>query len=358
MHNIALEFNPQDFRRLLVVNESLPTEQGLAEGAVLLRVQRFGLSSNNLASALSPGLESSWPRMFAATQGQGRLPVWGYAEVVASNRAGYEPGMGFYGYFPMSRFVMLHSGQQTAGGCEFDHTFFSGGGSDVSMASVENLSDVDLQILLRPLLSTGFLIAQELMESQFWHTRQIIVTCASSKTAIGLAYFLQDYFLREGLSNAPQIIGLTAENHLGFVRQNTHFDQALSYEQFRLLDPCDSVLVDFSGNYRIRGLLHYFLKDRLIHAYGLGSCHWQAPPTGAQPVPDPEYFSALSFYQQRLQKAERLNQQFQQRWGGACQAFNHWLEPKLVEGVEEVRWVYEQMLAGKARPTTGYLCQL
>ena len=59
-------------------------ERALAAGEVLLRVDRFGFSANNITYALLGELAQYW-KFFPAPEGFGRVPVWGYADVVASS---------------------------------------------------------------------------------------------------------------------------------------------------------------------------------------------------------------------------------------------------------------------------------
>jgi hypothetical protein len=71
-----------------------------------------------------------------------------------------------------------------------------------------------------------------------------------------------------------------------------------------------------------------------------------------------EYFSALDFYYQRQATSKDLNRRFQKLWPKVCGAFIKWLRPQLVQGPDRVRWVYEQVLAGKSKPEVAYLCKL
>ena len=52
----------------------------LADGQALLRVERFGLTSNNITYAVFGEAMSYWS-FFPAPDGWGRMPVWGFAEV-------------------------------------------------------------------------------------------------------------------------------------------------------------------------------------------------------------------------------------------------------------------------------------
>ncbi|BFM08510.1 DUF2855 family protein [Halioxenophilus aromaticivorans] len=361
MLNISLEFNQKDFRRLAVSNAAVPTHVQNAPGSMLVRLERFGFSSNNLASALAPGLASVWPQAFPAGTDRLRLPVWGVAQVVAANQAVFEPGACFFGCFPMTRFALIDPSMEPLEryGIGADQLLNPTGGHLPVPADTQSgcYNAVDLQIMLRPLLMAAFMVMEELKESQFWHAQQIVVTCASSKTAMGLGYFLQQHFAERSDGPSPQVIGLTAQSNVNFVRKHGHFDKVLSYEQFRAMDEADTVLVDFSGNFSVQRMLVYYLKQHLIHAYALGAAHWDEVASGELAM-SCEYFSALDFYYQRHARSKDLNYRFQQLWPNACGAFIKWLKPQLVEGPDRVRWVYEQVLAGKSKPDVAYLCKL
>lgn len=361
MLNISLEFNQKDFRRLTVNNQAVSPNIELSSGAMLVHIERFGFSCNNLASAMAPGVASVWPQAFAAEGDNLLLPVWGIAQVVAANNAEYEVDDWIFGCFPMSRYCLLDPSVEP-----LDR--YAIGIDPLLNPSVENLpvlvnagpeslNEVDLQIMLRPLLMAAFMVLEELTESQFWHCQQIIVSCASSKTAMGLSYFLQEYFHTATALERPAIIGLTSESKQEFVRTHGHYDRVESYENFRQLDQADTVLMDFSGNFKMQRMLMYYLKERLIHAYALGACHWGEQDAG-EVITSCEYFSALDFYYQRQAGSSDLNTRFQQSWPGASAAFTEWLKPLAVNGPEGVRWVYEQILAGTSQPDVAYLCKL
>jgi hypothetical protein len=72
-----------------------------AAGQALLRVDRFAFTANNVTYAVAGDQLSYWS-FFPAERGWGRIPVWGYADVVASRCAGVAEGARYYGYYPMS----------------------------------------------------------------------------------------------------------------------------------------------------------------------------------------------------------------------------------------------------------------
>lgn len=358
MLNISLDFNQNDFKRLTISNEAVPTDIDHIDGGLLVRLERFGFSSNNLASALAPGVANVWPQAFAAGVGRLRLPVWGVAEVIDSRNSQFQPGSHFYGCFPMSRFAVLDPAQEPLNRYALgDDPLTTVGTSSLPALVDDRYNEIDLHIVLRPLLMAAFMVLEELIESQFWHCQQILITCASSKTAMGLSYFLQEYFDSSDRTDRLAVVGMTADHKLNFVQQHGHYDQAIGYEAFRQMDQADTVLVDFSGNFQLQRMLLYYLKQRLVHAYALGACHWNEVATG-ELAASREYFSALDFYYQHHARSADLNRRFMNRWPGACNAFSQWIVPQLIEGPDRMRWVYEQVLAGKSKPESAYLCKL
>ncbi|MDX6599638.1 MAG: hypothetical protein QOE87_3525, partial [Gaiellales bacterium] len=59
----------------------------LEDGQALLRVDSFGLTANNVTYAVFGDAMSYWS-FFPAEEGWGRVPMWGFAEVEASEAEG------------------------------------------------------------------------------------------------------------------------------------------------------------------------------------------------------------------------------------------------------------------------------
>src|SRR3954468_18105215 len=88
-----------DRRPARVVAEPAPD---LAAGEALLRVERFGLTANNITYGALGDQLGDW-RFFAASEGGwGRLPAGGFAEVVAWAADGLPEGRRAFGYLPMA----------------------------------------------------------------------------------------------------------------------------------------------------------------------------------------------------------------------------------------------------------------
>ncbi len=85
-----------------------------ATGEIRLRVERFGLTANNVTYGAFGDQLGYW-RFFPAPEGWGRIPVWGFGVVTASGVDGVAVGERFYGYFPMSSTVTLQPRVDGAG---------------------------------------------------------------------------------------------------------------------------------------------------------------------------------------------------------------------------------------------------
>src|SRR5213083_3326405 len=88
-------------------------DEPLEAGEARLRVERFGFTANNITYGAFGDQIGYW-RFFPAEEGWGRIPVWGFGEVVASEAPGIEPGRRFFGYFPMASTVTMRP--QAGGG--------------------------------------------------------------------------------------------------------------------------------------------------------------------------------------------------------------------------------------------------
>jgi hypothetical protein len=138
-------------------------------GQALLRVETFGLTANNVTYAVMGEAMSYWD-FFPAEEGWGRVPVWGFAEVERSEAKGVEPGTRVYGYLPPSSHLVVTPADADASGFvdgsphraalpSAYHRYLATGSDAFYRADTEAI-----QMLLRPLFFTSFLIDDQLDE--------------------------------------------------------------------------------------------------------------------------------------------------------------------------------------------------
>jgi hypothetical protein len=211
--------------------------------------------------------------------------------------------------------------------------------------------------IFRPLLVTGFLIDDFLTENGFFGARSVVLSSASSKTALGLAFLLSEH--RE---NRCTIVGLTAPRNLDFVKKTGYYDHALPYEELNTLQRYSPIaLIDFAGNGDIVEQLHHHLSDSLRYSASVGISHWNKVSSPKDlPGPAPEFFSAPACARKRM--AEWGATEFQSRTSEAMRRFTGsvatWFRVIERSGQNEIQAVYQAVIEGKANPAEGYLLSL
>src|ERR1700755_2316073 len=69
-------------------------------GQALLRVERVGLTTNNLTYCALGDALGYWGYFPTQIPGMAHIPLWGYAEVAASETDVVKPGDRVFGYLP------------------------------------------------------------------------------------------------------------------------------------------------------------------------------------------------------------------------------------------------------------------
>jgi Protein of unknown function (DUF2855) len=85
----------------------------LADGAILIQVDRISLTANNILYAVLGERLHYWD-LFPAPDGFGVIPVWGFGDVIASRHPEIEVGERLFGCFPMGS----HATLEPAGGVQ------------------------------------------------------------------------------------------------------------------------------------------------------------------------------------------------------------------------------------------------
>ena len=245
------------------------------QGEVILRIEKFAYTSNNTTYAVAGDYIGYW-KFFPSSKGDdwGIIPCWGFAKVIQSQVDEIKAGEQFYGFFPMSTHITVQPGQIRADGftdivdhrsklpiiynrymrCEGDPFY--------------NTDTEAEQLLFRPLFTTSFLIDYMFQESNYFEAEQIILTSASSKTALGLAHCLKN------IENSKKVIGLTSKGNVDFVKSLGYYDTVLTYEDYQNIEVKASCIVDFSGNNDLQADLQTLLGDQLKYNCLVGMVHW------------------------------------------------------------------------------------
>ena len=72
-----------DLRNCKLIETRLPDADALPDEALLVKVDRFAFTANNITYA-TLGEQLKYWQLFPAPEGFGNIPVWGLGEVIAS----------------------------------------------------------------------------------------------------------------------------------------------------------------------------------------------------------------------------------------------------------------------------------
>lgn len=341
----------------------------IAVGQVRLRIDRFALTSNNITYGAFGDAMNYWSFFPSADPATGCIPVWGFATVLESRADGVVAGERFYGYFPIADEAVLGPVRAVASGFvdaaphrrELHRIY-----NEYLRSSTDSLYQAeqeDLIVLLRPLLTTSFLIDDFLADNAFFGARSVLVSSASSKTGYGLGFCLAR---RRGEAGAVTSMGLTSPGHVDFTRGLGCFDRVASYDEVVSTEAGDStVYVDMSGNAGLRATVHERWADRLKYSCSVGATHWHRLGAGkGLPGPRPVLFFAPA--QARKRAVEWGVEVFQQRLASAWSMFvrqvgagpKPWLRVVAGAGPKAVEATYAALLDGRVGPDEGRVLTL
>jgi hypothetical protein len=346
---VLIEVRRDDLRTTRRIDD-VPTA---GPGQLLLRVGRFALTSNNVTYAAFGDAMRYWDFFPAAGEGWGRVPVWGFADVEASNVDGIAAGERVYGYFPMGSHLVVTPERVSSGG------FVDASDHRAALPPVYNqYSRVPSggerereTCILRPLFTTSFLLDDGLDDDDMFGASSVIIGSASSKTALGLAFLLS----RRG---TVEVVGLTSSRNAAFVDGVGYYDATVTYDEIDSLDPdVPSVFVDMGGDGTARLGVHRRLGFSLKSSCMVGATHWEAPPAdGELPGPQPSFFFAPDRVVKRRADwgGDGFDQRVDEAWDAFLQSVEGWLTIVERSGDELVdTWL--EVLDGRAAPDEGYV---
>lgn len=345
-----------DLRECRIVEGPTPE---IDPGQALLRVDTFGLTSNNVTYAVFGEAMSYWD-FFPAEEGWGRVPMWGFAEVERSEAEGVEPGTRLFGYLPpSSHLVVAPADASEAGFVDASphraalpsayHRYLATGADPFYAADTE-----EMQMLLRPLFFTSFLIDDQLGDEGLTGRGPVLISSASSKTAIAAAYLLAR---RDGV----ELVGLTSPRSAEFVEGLGVYDRAVAYDAIDSLDRRPATFVDVAGDGEVRRAVHSHYGD-LVYSMAVGVTHWEdfGAGEGELPGPQPKFFFAPDRVTKRSADWGRagLESRVADAWHPFCEWTAGWLEPIRGQGFDAVEAAYRDALEGKVPPDRAHVLSL
>ena len=280
-----------DIRKTQKVTNDTPA---LAEGEILVSIDKFGLTANNVSYAVTGDSVGYWG-FFPAEGNWGIVPVWGCANVLESRCNEIPVGERLYGYFPMASHAVLQPGKirddQFMDMAEHRQALPAlYNGYRRTEAEPELLQALENErCLLFPLFMTSYVLYDRLVDNDFFGAKQVIIGSVSSKTGFGLAQILHD-----DPNISQRIVGLTSASNLDFVKKLGCCDEIVVYGNEENIDASlPSAYVDMSGDLRLTTALHNHLGDNMVDSCMVGATHWEhGGKRGTLPGAKPKFFFA------------------------------------------------------------------
>jgi Protein of unknown function (DUF2855) len=342
-----------DLHQCQVVDSEPP---GLEPGQALLEVSAFGLTANNVTYAVLGDAMSYWD-FFPARDGWGRIPVWGFAGVAAPGDGELREGARIFGYLPLSTHLVVRPERVDERGfvdASSHRAELPAAYNSYALTDADPMYDPaheDEQMLLGPLFFTSFLIDDFLEDSGFFDAGTAVLSSASSKTALALAFLLDR---REGV----EVIGLTSPRNVDFVEGSGVYDRVVPYEEVDSLPPARAIYVDMSGDAGVRAAVHGHYGDSLAHSSVVGMTHHdQLGGTEGLPGPRPTLFFAPDRVAKRRQDWGRdgLEGRIAEAWRPFVEWTGGWLKVVHARGPESVQSAYLELLDGRIDPSTAHV---
>ncbi len=309
------------------------------------------------------GDQIAYWRFFPAAEGWGYIPVWGLGNVIRSLQPEVNEGERVYGYFPMAtHLVMQPSGLRgarmldaTEHRQELPKTYNEYVLVDRD-AGYDRVHEGE-HLVLRPLFSLSFFCAEYLKEERFFDGRQVLISSASSKTALGLAFLLA-----QARSRDVRIVGLTSFANAGFVAQRGVYDDVLTYERIASLSDVPSVFIDVAGDAEVRAAVHQALGNSLKHSARVGFTHWDALDSLETNLPGPApklFFTPDHIIKRRNEWGpEALRSRLSEAWQSFLAYVTQWLIIEHTAGKAGVERVYREVLDGKTPPEQAHVLSI
>lgn len=352
-------------RSRLITNPVTDNPPDCGDGEIVVKIDRFSFTANNITYAAA-GYQLGYWQFFAPTDNPdgewGIIPVWGFANVVASTVDDVPVGDRLFGYFPTASYLTLTpvqiSSQRLMDGA--DHraklpTAYNSYSRVAAEPGYDRATD-DERMLLWPLYITSFCLWDQLQDHKWYGASQIVILSASSKTSIGLAYAL------DADDSAPSVVAVTSGRNLELVQQLGLYNQCLSYDALADIDASQpTVIVDMSGSGEVLGRLHRHLGDKMAHCINVGLTHWDDTQPGDGVIKQrSEFFFAPSHIQARMKD-----------WGpdefaAKTSAFiretavksRRWLTLRHLQGLHDLAKVYPDVCEGRVAADEGLIIEL
>ncbi len=348
----------------LVESSRHPDAPDLAAGEILVQLDAFAYTANNITYAVLGEKMGYW-QFFPAEEDSehwGVIPVWGFADVIASASADIPVGDRLFGYFPPATHLKLVPSQVSkrrfVDRSEHRSALPAGYNLYQRVLAEPNYSQAmdRARMLLFPLHLTSYCLWDLLQAKRWYEAEQVVLLSASSKTSIGLAYAIA------ADEQSPKLIGISSRHNLPSLQKLGLYETLLAYEDLSKIDATQAtVIVDMSGNGAVLAQLNEHLGSQSTFTIRVGLTHWQKGVAFTDAaVGRSEVFFAPSHIQRRLKEwgPAVFHQKTTDFMLAAAQQLQTWLSFRTLDGLEGLQEIHAAVCEGKVPPNEGLIVKL
>ncbi|KAJ3298148.1 hypothetical protein HK104_011141 [Borealophlyctis nickersoniae] len=370
-----------DLRNLLLGSSTIP--QNIPANHVLLRVDKFGFSANNVTYAAlgevphyryfdfhpAPKTDKSSPSEYGIT------PVWGFATIVASTLDALKTGERVYGYLPMSRYALVPVEPRSINKYSFYiprphlpadrrpyNTITRCANDPQYRSDRENET-----MLYRPLFWTSFWCEDWLMSTSYRSATHIIISSASAKTAFCLAYLIQKRKAQGGPN--VTVVGLTSSKNLLFTNRLGLYNTVLPYNDVTTLPSTSTnkyLYIDVASNSSLNTQIATHLSTSLVAAVVLGMTNVddasRTSPliaTAKSPVKMETFFMPEWLAERRKTlSVPQITQMQKVAWDWLMEDCTSWVKMVNSLGGEQVKKAFLETVESRVGPDVGQVLSL
>jgi hypothetical protein len=325
--------------------------------SVLMRIDSFALTSNNVSYAVAGDFLDYWGFFPASRDGWGRLPVMGFATVVDSDVEGVAIGSRWFGFYPAADHHVVQPVVRNGGLVDMaEHRAAHAPAYRQFDPADPGASEEDdaYHLLLRGLFITSHLCEDFLRDNGMFGAEQVLVTSASSKTSLALAHELR-------VQGSARSVGLTSARNLEFVTATGLYDEVVVYDDLEALTVVPSVVVDMAGNSDVLRRVHEHFGSALGHSCKVGATHWDAGgAVRGMPGPEPQFFFAPSQLVKRGKEwgREEMNARMQAALSVFAADARRWLHVERATGADALLATWSSLVGGTIDPAAGHVLSL
>jgi hypothetical protein len=356
---ISFIINKLDFRKSEFIEEDI---EPLQENQALLKIEKFSFTANNI-SYVNLGESFGYWKFFPTKDGFGIPPVWGIATIIQSKNPDLKVGDTVYGFFPASTHLLIEANKVRPAG------FTDTTPHRAKLPSLYNyyylnqndpfykLEKENSELIFRPLFTTSFLLMDFILSNQIFNSDRIILTSASSKTALALAYLLN----KEKKQNNQKysVLALTSSKNKEFLIKQGYFDSVNTYEEMESIPKESSVVIDFAGNKTILKNLKDHLGEKLNFLSLVGLVHWEEKVEEKDSIGGTLFF-APTYVKKRTKDwgIDGFQNNLADKYFDFIDIASLWMHFEEKNDKFEFQKLYLEILEGKVTPDKGYIFKL